>query len=82
MNRVEAAEISQLPKQYRPLSPWAYFGYAILFSIPVVGIISLIILALNNNNINRRNYARSFFCVYLVAIIRSIILVALGAVPV
>ena len=69
MNRVEAAEISNLPYQYRPLSPWAYFGYSLLFSLPVIGLISLILLSFNNNNINRRNYARSFFCIYAVALI-------------
>ena len=29
--------------KYKPLSPWAYFGYNILFSIPVIGFILLIV---------------------------------------
>lgn len=48
--------------KYKPLSPWAYFGYNILFSIPVIGFILLIVFSFSNDNINRRNYARSFFC--------------------
>ena len=50
-----------IPPQYKPLSPWAYLGYQILFTIPLVGLIALIIFALNNDNINRRNFARSSF---------------------
>ena len=59
----------KIPVEYRPLSPWAYFGYNILFSIPVLGFILLIIFSLSNSNINRRNYARSFFVIYIIVII-------------
>ena len=68
-NTVVNQDVNSLPSQYRPLSPWAYFGYNILFAIPLVGFISLIVLSFNDTNINRRNYARSFFCVYILAII-------------
>ena len=61
--------IDNLPVEYRPLSPWAYFGYNILFSIPVIGFIFLLVYAFSNSNINRRNYARSFFCVYAILVI-------------
>lgn len=57
-----------LPPELEPLSPWAYFGYAILFSIPLIGVIALIVCSFSNKNINRRNFARSFFC-YLVLLI-------------
>ena len=63
-----------IPNEYRPLSAWAYFGYNILFAIPLVGFIMLIVFAFDSSNINRRNYARSFFCAYLVAIIVVLIL--------
>ena len=43
--------------KYKPLSPWAYFGYNILFSIPIIGFILLIVFSFSNDNINRRNYA-------------------------
>ena len=59
----------KIPVEYRPLSPWAYFGYNILFSIPVLGFILLIIFSLSNSNINRSNYARSFFVIYIIVII-------------
>lgn len=59
----------KIPVEYRPLSPWAYFGYNILFSLPVIGFILLIIFSLSNSNINRRNYARSFIVIYIIIII-------------
>lgn len=62
---------------FRPLSPWAYFGYSILFGIPLVGFICLIVFSLSDSNINRRNFARSYWCVYVIAII--LVIVALSA---
>ena len=66
MSDNEKREIDQLPSKYRPLTAWAYFGYNILFSIPFVGFICLIVFACSSSNINRRSYARSFFCVFVV----------------
>lgn len=60
-------EQTKLPAQYQPISAWGYFGYSILFNLPVIGIIFLIIFSFDSSNINRRNYARSFFCVYILA---------------
>ena len=71
---------SQLPEKYRPLGAWSYFGLSILFSIPIVGFIFLIVFACSPANINRRSYARSFFCVYiLAAIILSVFFIAGGS---
>lgn len=67
-----------IPPYYRPLSPWAYFGYNILFAIPIIGWIFLIIYAFDNSNINRKNYARSYFIVALLVIIMIAIFVAVG----
>ncbi len=55
-------------EQYRPLSPWAYFGLNILFSIPVVGFVFLLVYTFSRGNINRRNYARSYWCALLFAL--------------
>lgn len=56
-------------EKFRPLSPWAYFGYGLLFAIPLVGFILLIIFSFSDQNINRRNYARSYFCALVIALI-------------
>ena len=76
MNDIEKNEISRLPEKYRPLSAWAYWGLTILFSVPVVGFIFLIIFALNGSNINRRSFARSYFCVLILAAIIAAIIIA------
>lgn len=79
MNPMEQNEILNLPERYRPLSAWAYFGYTILFAIPVVGLILLIIFALSSGNVNRRNFARSYFCVYVLLLIIFLIAAVSGA---
>lgn len=68
-----------IPAQYRPLSAWAYFGYSLLFSIPVVGFILLIVFSFNRSNLNRRSFARSYFCSFILVLVFMIILVATGA---
>lgn len=64
-------------ERFRPLSPWAYFGYTLLFSIPIVGFILLIVFSLTSDNINRRNFARSYFVLaFLLLIIVAVLLVS------
>ena len=63
------------PDVFKPLSPWAYFGLSILFSLPVVGFIFLIIFSVSDANINRRNFARSYWCIY---VIMAVVAVASG----
>ena len=72
-------EIDVIPDQYRPISMWGYFGYQILFAIPVIGFIFLIIFALGgHSNVNVKNYARSYFCMLLIVVILIVILAASG----
>ena len=75
-----SSELSEkdLPARFKPLSAWAYFGYGILFSIPLVGFILLIVFSFNGENINRRNYARSFFCFLVVIAVIVVILLISG----
>lgn len=68
-----------IPEKYRPLSPWAYFGLSILFSIPVVGFIFLIVFSFSGSNINRRNYARSYWCALIIVGILAIIVAIFAA---
>lgn len=77
--------VPALPQENAPLSAWSYFWLRILFAIPVVGFIFLIIFSINNGNINRRNFARSYWCglvilliIALVYLIIFFILAALG----
>jgi len=65
-------------EQLRPLSPWAYLGLQILFSVPVIGFIFLIIFSISSGNINRRNFARSYFCILLICLIIIAVCTLLG----
>lgn len=64
-----------LPVEYKPIGAWQYFGLSILFSLPLVGFILLIVFSFSNGNINRRNYARSYWCAALVSLILIILTV-------
>ena len=61
---------------YTPIKPWGYFGLNLLFSIPLVGLIFLLVFALGGTTrINLRNYARSYFCGLLLAVIIIILVI-------
>ena len=68
-----------IPEEYKPISMWGYFGYQILFAIPLVGLNCLIIFACGGTrNINLRNFARSYFCTLILFVIIIVILSLLG----
>lgn len=69
---------SQLPEKFRPVSPWGYVGINFLFAIPIIGFIILLVFTFSNKNINRRNYARSFWCLLLLYIILIVIAFVIG----
>ncbi len=78
-NSVYEMKEENLPSKFRPLSMWEYFGYQILFSIPIVGFVFLIYFSFfNNKNINRRNFARSYFCFIVICSISFLLLAACG----
>ena len=76
MNQYE----QQLDPAYRPLSAWGYFGLKILFAIPIVGFVFLIVFSISRGNINRRSFARSYWCAYIIigGIILTVFLIALA----
>ena len=72
-----------IPEEYKPISMWGYFGYELLFSIPCVGFILLLVFAFGGTkNVNLRNFARSYFCYFIIAaaitVIVITIMIALG----
>mgnify|MGYP003300956317 CR=1 FL=1 len=80
MTSLERAEIRRLPKKYRPLGAWGYFWYNILFSIPVIGLIALIVCSASSKNIVRRGYARSYWCALVVGLIFLVAVAGVGAI--
>ncbi len=70
---------SNIPEEYRPISMWGYLGYEILFSIPCVGFILLIVFSLGGTrNVNLKNFARSYFCVFIIMAVLFVIMMVLG----
>lgn len=78
MNRYEKQEIANLPDKYRPIGAWGYFGLTILFSIPIIGFICLLIFAFSGSNINRRSFARSYFCGLIIVVIAVVALIVIS----
>lgn len=67
-----------LPEKYKPISMWGYFGYEILFSIPLVGFIILLVFAFGGTgNVNVRNFARSYFCQLILVLVITLVLCAI-----
>ena len=59
---------------------WGYFGYQILFAIPLIGFILLLVFALGGTrNINLRNFARSYFCLLIILVILVLVVFSLTA---
>jgi len=72
-----------IPQEYKPISAWGYFGYELLFSIPIVGFIILMVFALGGtSNVNLKNFSRSYFCALLIGcviiVLGLVIAIALG----
>ena len=68
-----------LPYEFQPISMWGYFGYQILFMIPIIGFILLIVFALGGTkNVNLKNFARSYFCVAIIVLVVVLIIAAMG----
>lgn len=62
-----------------PLSPWTYFGLELLYSIPLIGVLFLIVHAIGASNINKRNFARSYFCLLVIIAILFVLLFLTGS---
>ena len=69
---------NNVPAEYKPISMWGYFGYEILFSIPFIGFILLIILAFAPRNKNVKNFARSYFCMFILGLVVALVGIAIA----
>ena len=70
---------NSIPNQYKPLSPWAYIGYNILFAIPILGFIMMLVFAFDSsNNLNRRNYSRSVLYARIIVVVLLLIIVGIA----
>lgn len=62
MKREEKDFIRNMPEKYRPRGAWTNFWSAVLYGIPIIGWIFLIVHAISDKNVNRRSFARMYFC--------------------
>ncbi|MBR3195167.1 MAG: zinc ribbon domain-containing protein [Clostridia bacterium] len=70
----EIRTVDDLPKKFRPIKMWGYFGIELLFAIPVVGFIFMLVWAFGGTrNINKRNFARSKFCYLIIGLVLTVI---------
>lgn len=70
---------NQVPEEYRPIGMWGYFGYELLFMIPIVGLIMVLIFSFGGTaNKNLKNFARSQFCIWIIIIVLVVIAILLG----
>ena len=67
-----------VPEDYEPIGMWGYFGYQLLFAIPLIGWVLCVMFALTARNYNLRNFARSQFCYLIIAIVLFCLLAGLG----
>ena len=73
----ERFEREVLEGEYKPITAWGYFGYEILFAIPIVGLICALLMSIVAKNKNVKNFARSQFCFFLVILVAYFILAVL-----
>ncbi len=66
-----------IPPEYQPLGAWRFFWLQVLFSLPIVGLVFLIIFSFSNGNLSRRNFARSHWCGYLILAIALAVILTL-----
>ena len=71
-------EENQLPEKFRPLSMWAYVGYQLLFTVPLVGFICLLVFAFGaSSNKNLQNFARGVLALRVIAVVIAILITVL-----
>lgn len=51
----------QLREEWKPLGAWKFFGYTLLFALPLIGFVCAFVCAFSAKNLNLRNLARSYF---------------------
>ena len=63
------------------ISIWFWIFAWIIMSIPIVNVVMICIWAFTGDNESKKNYFKAMILLFLLGVIASIILVALGAAP-
>ena len=75
VHAVEQPVTPRIPPEYKPLSPWAYFGMSLLYTIPFAGFVLLIVMSFAPRNKNLKNFTRSYWCGALIALCTLVMMV-------
>lgn len=70
--------VNEIAEELRPITMWGYFGYEILFAIPIVGWIIALVFAFTAKNLNLKNYARAQFCIIIIEVVAFVAMSILG----
>lgn len=70
---MENMEVVLVPEELKPIGIWGYLAFIIIFSIPMIGFVTSIMLAVFSKNKNVKNLA-------IARIIVSIFIICLGAI--
>lgn len=64
----------------KPISPWGYIGYQLLYCIPLIGLIVLLVHAIDARNQNVKNYARSVLIMIVISLVLMIFMIVMCAI--
>ncbi|MDY5985725.1 zinc ribbon domain-containing protein [Sporofaciens sp. SGI.106] len=60
--------------EYAPvMSVWSYLGLFLLSAIPIVGVIIIIVFAINSSNKNKSNYCRAIILMWVISFVLLLI---------
>lgn len=72
---IQTPENRQDAVRYAPVSTGAFFGYKILYGIPVIGWILCIVFSFTQKNVNKRNFARATLIGMIISLVLTCLLV-------
>ena len=65
--------VEAIDPKLRAMKTSSYFGYLLLFFIPIIGQIFAIFLAFNNKSIARRNFARGILMLQIILVLLQVV---------
>lgn len=70
----QKSSVAVRPDDFAPvMSVWSYLGLFILSAIPVIGIILIIVFAIDSSNKNKSNYCRAMILMWVISVLFVII---------
>ncbi len=73
----ELRRIEHNARRFEPLDPWQYFWTSLLYMVPGVGLVAMILQAINARNVNRICFARSRLILLAVVVTIFILIIML-----